>query len=289
VKLRSLLICPFFLLPGLAPGQAASASAEAPDRALAGQASGFPTPRFRFDAGAPLVAPAGVAPDGTICVGTADGYIHLLGPDGSYRWSYSVHGAVLHRPLFAGQLWYIATSASRIYALTRDGALYWVFKPPSPVESELALDGSGLLFFVAADHFLYGVTGHGGVSVRAQLGEPKAGPSTGPDGAVWAENQAGNLLRVRGQELRRFPPEATPEFEFGSADSVRDPEGRVWRVLDGGVLEFRGAVGMQPTLTELTSAPLLSPVWSNAARYAVVSARNGLVIAVEPPRTRQTR
>jgi outer membrane protein assembly factor BamB len=230
-----------------------------------------------------------VAPDGTICVGTSDGYIHLIGPDGSYRWSYSVHGAVLHRPLFAGQLWYVATSTSRVYALTRDGALYWVFKPPSPIESELALDASGLLFFAAADHFLYGVTGHGSVSVRAQLGEPKAGPCTGPDGAVWAENQAGNLLRVHGQELRRFPPEATPEFDFGSAETVRDPEGRLWRVRDGGVLELRAAVGAEPTLTQLTNALLLSPVWSDAGRYAVVSARNGLVIAVEPPRTQKSR
>ena len=288
MKLHSLLIWPFFLLPRVVSGEAASPSAQA-RRPVSGQTSGFPTARFRFDAGAPLVAPAGVTPDGTICVGTADGYIHLLGPDGSYRWSYSVHGAVLRRPLFAGQLWYIATSASRIYALTRDGALYWVFKPPSPVESELALDSSGLLFFVAADRFLYGVTGHGGVSVRAQLGEAKAGPSTGPDGAVWAENQAGNLLRVHGQELRRFPPESTPEFDFGSAETVRDPEGRLWRVRGGGVLELRAAVGAEPTLTELTDAPLLSPVWSSAARYAVVSARNGLVIAVEPPRAPKPR
>jgi hypothetical protein len=289
VKLRSLLIWPFFLVPRLVSGQATSLAVESPAGPVAGLASGFPMPRFRFDAGAPLVAPAGVAPDGTICVGTADGYIHVLGPDGSYRWSYSVHGAVLHRPLFAGQLWYIATSASRVYALTRDGSLYWVFKPPSPIDSELALDASGLLFFVAADHFLYGVTGHGGVSVRAQFGEPKAGPSTGPDGAVWAENQAGNLLRVHGQELRRFAPEATPQFDFGSAQTMRDPEGRLWRVRDGGVLEFSAAAGMQPTLTTLTSAPLLTPIWSSAARYALVSARNGLVIAVEPPRTRQTR
>ena len=288
MKLHSLLIWPFFLLPRVVSGEAASPSAQA-RRLVSGQTSGFPTARFRFDAGAPLVAPAGVAPDGTICVGTADGYIHLLGPDGSYRWSYSVHGAVLRRPLFAAQLWYIATSAGRIYALTRDGALYWVFKPPSPVESELALDSSGLLFFVAKDRFLYGVTGHGGVSVRAQLGAAQAGPSTGPDGAVWAENQAGNLLRVHGQELRRFPPEATPEFDFGSAETVRDPEGRLWRVRDGGVLELRAAVGAQPTLTELTDAPLLSPVWSSAARYAVVSARNGLVIAVEPPRSPKPR
>ncbi|HEY3666384.1 MAG TPA: PQQ-binding-like beta-propeller repeat protein [Polyangiaceae bacterium] len=288
MKLRSLLIWPIFLMPRLVAGQAVSVAVEAPS-AVAGQASGYPLPRFRFDAGAPLDAPAGVASDGSVCVGTADGYIHALSPDGSYRWSYSVHGAVLHRPLFASGLWYIATSANRIYALTRDGSLYWVFKPPSTIDSELALDEGGLLFFAATDRYLYGVTSHGGVSVRAQLGELKAGPSTAPDGAVWAENQAGSFVRVRGFEVRRLGPEAMPGFELGPSELLRDPEGRFWQVREGGVLEFRAGVDAQPTLTVLTSAPLFSPIWSSATRCAIVSARNGLVVAVDPPRSKQSR
>jgi hypothetical protein len=196
---------------------------------------------------------------------------------------------VLHRPLFAGGLWYIATSANRIYALTRDGSLCWVFKPPSTIDSELALDESGLLFFAATDRFLYGVTSHGGVSVRAQLGELKAGPGTAPDGAVWAENQAGSFVRARGLEVRRFGSEATPGFELASSEALRDPEGRLWQVRDGGVLEFRAGVGAQPTLTALTSAPLFAPIWSSAARCAIVSARNGLVVAVDPPRSKPSR
>jgi PQQ-like domain len=287
VKLRALLFCPFFLVPRWVAGQTASLASEMPARAPV--APGVPTVRFRFDAGAPLLAPAGVAPDGAICVGTADGYIHSLGPDGSYRWSYSVHGAVTHRPLFAGQLWYIATSAERIYALTRAGALYWVFKPPSPIQSELALDSSGLLFFVAADHFLYGVTGHGGVSVRAPFGDAQSGPSTSPDGAIWAENRAGIRVRAHGQELRRLAPGAAPEFEFTAPDRMSDPEARVWQTLDDGVLRLSSASNARPSRIALTSAPLLTPAWSSAGRYAVVSARNGLVFAVEPPRARPSR
>ena len=284
---RSLLISAIFLVPRSAPGQAATVASEPGARSA--ERAGFPLARFRFDAGAPLLAPAGVAADGTICVGTVDGYIHVLGADGSYRWSYSVHGAVTHRPLFVGQLWYVATSADRIYALTRQGSLYWVFKPPSAIASELAVDATGLLFFVAADHFMYGVTGHGGVSLRVPFGEPKAGPSAALDGAVWAENQAGSVFRARGQELRRFGTEGQSEFDFGSAESLRDPEGHVWRVRERGVLEFSAANGANASLTELTRGPLLEPVWSSAARCLVLSARNGLVIAVDPPRTRQSR
>jgi hypothetical protein len=286
VKPKVLQIWPFFLLSWLAPGHAASA---APEKPSSQAPSAYPTQRFRFDAGAPLLAPAGVAPDGTICVGTADGYIHWLAPDGSYRGSYSVHGAVAHRPLFVGDLWYVVTSTERIYAFTRTGTLYWVFKPTSAIASELAADAAGLLYFVAADRFLYGITGHGGISVRAQFGEPKAGPVTGADGAVWAENQDGNVVRVRGQDVRRFGSEAASEVTFGVPDVLRDPAGRVWRGSERGVLTFSPSIEAPPISRELTPSPLLTPVWSAAGNYAVVSARSGLVIALDPPRSTPSR
>jgi hypothetical protein len=280
VELRPLLIAPLIALAGLGSSLARAVQADLPRAAAPSQ----PTERFRFHAGAPLSASAGIGADGSICVGTADGYVHLLGPDGSFRWSRSVTGAITRRPVQSGELWFVTTSAERIYALTAQGTLYWVFRPPSPVASELAVDATGVTYFVAADHFFYGVTAHGGVSLRAAFGELKAGPVPAPDGAVWAENQAGNLVRVRGQELRRMPREPTQGVDFGSLDSLRDPDGHEWRVRADGVLEFTPAVGSQPALVHLTSSALLSPGWSSSAHYAVICARDGLVVALAAPR-----
>src|SRR6187402_1110917 len=132
VNPRARLIWAFCGLLGLSMPQPAAGAAPSTGAANA------PLPRFRFDAGAPLAAPAAVAPDGSVCVGTVDGYVHGLGSDGSFRWSRSVHGGVTRRPHFAGRRWFIATSAQRIYALNRDGSLSWMFKLFSAVESELA-------------------------------------------------------------------------------------------------------------------------------------------------------
>jgi hypothetical protein len=277
VKRRALLSLP--LAAALAGVEASQARAGEVPRSRTVSDS-RPIERFRFHAGAALLAQAGAGSDGSICVGTADGYVHLLGPDGSFRWSHSVRGAVTRRPILVGQLWLLATSAERIYALTPEGTLYWVFRPPSPVASELAADATGIAYFVGADHFLYGVTAHGGVSLRAAFGLLKAGPSAGPDGAVWAENQAGNRLRVRGQELRRLVAESTHEFDFGPSDALLDPDGHQWRARADGVLEFRGAAGSEPSLIELTSVPLFAPSWLAATHCALISARDGLVVAL---------
>ena len=277
VKRRALLTLPLAALVGLEPPCAAAAQTHSP----AAAADAIPVERFRFHAGAALLAPAGAGSDGSVCVGTADGYVHALGSDGAFRWSHSVRGAVTRRPILARQLWLIATSAERIYALTPEGTLYWVFKPPSPVASELAADATDLTYFIGADRFLYGVSARGGVALRAAFGALKAGPSTRSDGAVWAKNQAGSVLRVRGQELRRMAPEATPEFDFGPPDTVVDPDGHEWRTRSDGVLEFRRAPSLAPHLLELTRAPLLAPSWS-PAHYALISARDGLVVALAP-------
>jgi putative pyrroloquinoline-quinone binding quinoprotein len=245
VNLRARLIWPFCALLSL--------SMAPPAAVAAAPAACAPLPRFRFDAGAPLAAPAAVAPDGSVCVGTIDGYVHGLGADGSFRWSYSVHGAVTHRPHFAAQRWFIATSSQRVYALNPDGSLSWVFKSYTAVESELVSDAKSTLYFVGADHFLYGLTPHGAVSLRA-----------------------------------RFRPGMKPEVPPSESGVLRDPEGNSWFGRSDGVLEYRPASGEKPSLLPLTSSALLLPAWSRVSRFAVVSARSGLVFGLDPARIRQS-
>jgi hypothetical protein len=213
-----------------------------------------PPPRFRFDAGAPLAAPAEVAPDGSVCVGTVDGYVHALGPDGSYRWSHSLHGAITRKPHFAGERWFVVTSTRRVYALNRDGSLSWSFQLYGAVESELVSDANGTVYFVASDHFLYGFSPHGQVTLRT-----------------------------------RFRPGIKPEISFEPAPELRDPEGNAWLPRSDGVLEYRPASGEKSSFIPLASSALLLPAWSRVSRCAVVSARNGLVFGLDPARIRASR
>jgi len=248
VNPRARLIWAFCGLLGLSmPAPAAGASA------LSG-AVNAPLPRFRFDAGAPLAAPAEVAPDGSVCVGTVDGYVHVLGPDGSFRWSRSVRGAVTRRPHFTAEHWFVVTSAERVYALERDGSLSWAFQLYSPVVSELVSDARGTLYFVTADHFVYGFSAHGQVTLRA-----------------------------------RFHPGMKPEIPFSGSELLRDSEGNCWLGRSDGVLEYRPASGEKASLLPLADSALLPPAWSRASRFAVVSARSGLVFGLDPAHVRPSR
>ena len=107
---------------------------------------------------------------------------------------------------------------------------------------------------MAADHFLYGFTPHGQVTLRT-----------------------------------RFRPGIKPQISFDEATELRDPEGNSWLGRSDGVLEYRPASGERPSLVPLASSALLLPAWSRGSRFAVVSARIGLVFGLDPARIRASR
>ena len=80
---------------------------------------------------------------------------------------------------------------------------------------------------------------------------------------------------------------ASREVDFGDAEIVRDPEGRLWRGRADGQIEWRASTEGAPRALALGSAPWLVHAWSTAAHYVLFSARNGLLVALEPsPRVR---
>src|SRR4051812_30949831 len=63
------------------------------------EAAAPPRPVFHFSASSTLFARPGVGRDGALYIGSGDGYVHALLPDGSFRWSYTVKGRVVAPPV----------------------------------------------------------------------------------------------------------------------------------------------------------------------------------------------
>ena len=68
----------------------------------------------------------GVGADGSLAVGTVDGYVHALRADGIFRYSYTVDGRVHGSPVVLGDgLVVVASDKSGLYAIKPDGSLAW--------------------------------------------------------------------------------------------------------------------------------------------------------------------
>lgn len=267
---------------------------------------------FRFSAGSGLFAPPGVGRDGSLYVGSGDGYVHALASDGRFRWSYTVKGRVLAAPVEepATRRVFVATSEARLYAFEPDAHLRWVFALPAAPKTELALTAKGTLFFVGRDDHLYGVTTSGALVLRLSARGARSAPVAlegGQTGLVLGDSFA--TLKGYGYDKAPLPG------PFGAAAQLvvaKDrailacEEGRArlrvageWRLDvasdclsppvqgDGffaiaeasGVVRLRYANGAAQSLS-LGSAPL-PPIWDAPRRRLVLSSASGALSVVE--------
>ncbi len=283
---------------------------------VAGAASGAEAPRvvFHFSAASTLFARPGVGQAGAVYVGSGDGYVHALGPDGSYRWSYTVKGRVVAPPVeeaSSGRV-FIATSEKRLYALEPDSHLRWVFPLPVVPKSEITLTPKGTLLFVGQDDYLYGVTTGGALNLRLAAVGARSAPAllgTGQTAVVLGEAFA----TVKGYGYERS---ALPGVFGASAKLAVDAERAIFACDDDSVRVVTSArIELQATSdclsppvrgdgffaiaegndavrllypdgtsqkVALDSAPL-RPIWDAARHRLVLSTAIGSVTVLELP------
>jgi hypothetical protein len=280
------------------------------------RASAAEPPRvaFRFSASSTLFARPGVGKDGSVYVGSGDGYVHALASDGTFRWSYTVKGRVVAPPVeepSSGRV-FVATSEARLYALEADSHLRWVFPLPVAPKSELSLTPKGTLLFVGTDDYLYGVTTGGALSLRLAATGARSAPvqlAAGQTALVLGEAFA----TLKGYGYARaalagpFGPTAKLALEADGAIFACE-EGKAWGVAGGqkvfeaksdclsaptrgqgffAVAEAGGGVRLfyadgSTTLVPLDAAPL-RPIWDAARRRLVVSSATGSLTVLELP------
>jgi outer membrane protein assembly factor BamB len=138
-----------------------------------------PMELFRFSAGSALFAAPGLGRDGSLYIGSAEGYLHALASDGRYRWSYTVKGRIVAAPIEDGATGrvFAATSEARLYCFESDAHLRWVFPLPVAPKTELMLTPKGTLLFVGSDDHLYGVTTSGALVLRLAAPGARSAPA----------------------------------------------------------------------------------------------------------------
>jgi len=280
----------------------------------AAQAAEPPRAVFRFSASSTLFARPGVGHDGSVYVGSGDGYVHALSPDGTFRWSYTVKGRVVAPPVeepTSGRV-FVATSEARLYAFEPDSHLRWVFPLPVAPKSELSLTPKGTLLFVGQDDYLYGVTTSGALSLRLAATGARSAPvqlATGQTALVLGDAFA----TLKGYGYAR----AALAGPFGpSAKLAMDAEGAIFACEEGMVRVLSGPQKVFEAKSDCLSAPTrgqgffavaeasgnvrlfyadgstaqvpldaapLRPIWDAARRRLVVSSATGSLTVLELP------
>lgn len=259
-----------------------------------------------------MFARPGVGRDGAVYVGSGDGYVHALSPDGGFRWSYTVKGRVVAPPVeepSSGRV-FVATSDARLYALEADSHLRWVYPLPVAPKSELSLTAKGTLLFVGQDDYLYGVTTGGALSLRLAAAGARSAPvqlATGQTALLLGEALA--TLKGYGYERAALPG------PFGAAAKLAVDANRAIFACDEGVARVLSGAGREleaksdclsaptrgdgffavaeaagdvrlfypdgTTQSVLVDAQPLRPIWDGARRRLIVASTTGAVRVLE--------
>jgi len=182
---------------------------------------------WAYRAGAPLAASPAIAADGSVVVGSVDGYLHALRRDGSFRWGYTLRGPLVGRPALAanGDV-FAAADPNGLYALDSDGLLLWVSSVAGGVTSPPVVDRQERVWVTTGQGVLLGFSGHGGVVGFAHVGGGRpVGPApledqgvifASADGAVKIAGHPGVLRATASAPLFDLEPARDAFFVLGA-------------------------------------------------------------------------
>jgi outer membrane protein assembly factor BamB len=157
-----------------------------------------PRPLWSFHAGAPLSGPPALGADGSFAIGTVDGYVHALRPDGVFRYSYTVDGRVVFSPVVLGDgLVLAASNRNRLYAIRPDGSLAWESTVAGGVLSPLAVDSQERVWLRTGSGTAIAMSRRGGVVGFSKIGRAiSLGPAALARSGVVVGSPAGELRLI---------------------------------------------------------------------------------------------
>jgi len=132
-----------------------------------------------------------IGPDGTIYIGSYDGYLYSIedqGDRGVLKWKFKTGGWIDGSPVVDGcGTIYVGSRDSTLYALNPDGSLRWSFPTGGEIEASPTIDDRGILYIgnFSGDFFAIGSGGSDmGIVALVPPEEPKANDVYVPSASV---------------------------------------------------------------------------------------------------------
>ena len=112
--------------------------------------------KWKFQASTQFHSSPAIGNNGLVYIGSHNGQIYAIKPDGKLKWSYPTGGAIYSSPAIgADGTIYIGSTDGRIYALRPDGSLVWSYRTRAQIYSSPAIGEDGTLYVGSYDYRLY--------------------------------------------------------------------------------------------------------------------------------------
>lgn len=213
-----------------------------------------------------IISSPAVGADGTVYIGSWDGSLYAMNPDGTLKWSHPTGGGIYSSPAVgADGTIYAGSWDGFLYALDAEGNLVWRYPTGDRIYCSPAIGADGTIYVGSYNNYLYAVNPNGSFKWRFLTnGWAASSPSIGADGTVYAGCLDGYLYAVNADGTLKWKYQtgwwassgpaagADGAVYIGSWDGYLyaiNPEGTIrWRFLTDGWVASSPAIGADGTI-----------------------------------------
>ena len=156
-----------------------------------------------------------IGSDGTIYVGSRDGNLYAINPDGTEKWSFETEGYIGSSPAIGSDgTIYIGSGDGNLYAINPDGTEKWSFETEGHIESSPAIGSDGTIYVGSGDGNLYAINPDGTEKWSFETeGHIESSPAIGSDGTIYVGSYwSGRLYAINS--------DGTEKWSFETEDRI---------------------------------------------------------------------
>jgi len=173
--------------------------------------------KWAFTTGDVVYSSPAIGADGTIYVGSNDGKLYAINPDGTQKWAFTTGGPIFYSSpaIGADGTIYVGSFNGNLYAINPDGSQKWAFRiGPLFFLSSPAIDIDGNIYVGSIlDRKLYAINPDGTQKWAFATGDAVASsPAIGVEGTIYVGSNDGKLYAIN--------PDGTQKWAFTTGGSV---------------------------------------------------------------------
>lgn len=226
----------------------------------------FVAPDWVFTTGNGISSSPAIGSDGIIYVGSGDGKLYAVNPNGKKKWHFTTGDTIYSSPsIGADETIYIGSWDKKLYAINPDGKKKWEFVTSDGIESSPATGLDGTIYVGSWDKKLYAINPDGTKKWDFATGNSiRSSPSIGLDGTIYIGSRDNRLYAIN--------PDGTKKWEFITGDNIYsspaigldgtiylgsldgnlyaiNPDGtKKWEFFSGGFIHSSPAIGLNGTI-----------------------------------------
>ncbi len=223
-----------------------------------------------------------IGPDGTIYVGSEDGNVYAVQPDGTKKWEFTTGGKVTSSPTVdyynAAIVIYVGSHDGKVYAIDADGNQKWAFTTGGTVSSSPAVSYLGVIYVGSEDNKVYAIRSSDGTPERGEWpfvtgDKVTSSPAIDSEGTIYVGSADKKLYAIKSTGKQKWAfPGATATI---SSSPAIGSDGTIYvGSEDGKVYALNPSDGSEKWRSDIGSPVLSSPAVKDVDQLALYVGAN---------------